>query len=146
MLLLVVQRFGVLESHSIGMRDNPEHIIIQGNFAQARHSRILQVSARVFALMFGIFILAALCFYGFKVHFEDSINQVARNARDLNEHNKELQVKLNHIRSFKNVEAAAAKVPNLRMPETIIDVPAAPKAELPYMPKTSQEFPHVYGY
>jgi hypothetical protein len=128
------------------MRDNSEHLIIQGDFAQARHSRILQVSARVFSLMLGIFIVVALCFYGFKVHFEDSINQVARHARDLNEHNKELQVKLNHIRSFKNVEAAAAKVPNLRMPETIIDVPASPKANLPHMPKASQEFPHVYGY
>ena len=128
------------------MRDKPEHLIIQGNFAPAGHSRLLQVSARVGALLLVGFIVAALCFYGFKVHFEDSINQTARNARDLNEHNKELQVKLNHIRSFKNVEAAAAKVPNLRMPETIIDVPASPKVQLPHMPKSSQEFPHVYGY
>lgn len=128
------------------MRDRSEHLIIEGDFAPAGHSRLLQVTARVFSLMLGIFIVAALVFYGVKVHFEDSINQVARNARDLNEHNKELQVKLNHIRSFKNVEAAASRVPNLRMPETIIDVPATPQAKLPPMPKQRQEFPHVYGY
>ena len=106
----------------------------------------MQVTARVFSLLLGIFIVAALIFYGVKVHFEDSINQVARNARDLNEHNKELQVKLNHIRSFKNVEAAASKVPNLRMPETVIDVPSKPQTHLPPMPQQHQEFPHVYGY
>ena len=128
------------------MRDNSEHLIIQGNFAQARHSRILQVSARVFSLLLGIFIVTALLFYGFKVHFEDNINHIARDARNLNEDNKELQVKLNHIRSFKNVEAAATKVPNLKMPETVIDVPASPNVALPHMPKKSQEFPHVYGY
>ena len=128
------------------MRDHPDHLLIQGNFAQARHSRVLQVMARVFALLFAVAAIVTLFFYGFKVHFEDSINQVARNARELNEHNKELQVKLNHIRSFKNVEAAAAKVPNLRMPETIIDVPVTPKAKLPAMPTASQEFPHAYGY
>ncbi len=128
------------------MRDHSDHLLIQGNFAQARHSRVLQVTARVFALLFAVVAIVTLFFYGFKVHFEDSINQVARNARELNEHNKELQVKLNHIRSFKNVEAAAAKVPNLRMPETIIDVPATTKAQLPALPRASQEFPHAYGY
>lgn len=128
------------------MRDRSEHLIIEGNFAPAGHSRLLQVTARVFSLLLGIFIVVALCFYGFKVHFEDSINQVARHARDLNEQNKELQVKLNHIRSFKNVEAAASRVPNLKMPETVIDVPVTPAAQLPRMPQSHQEFPHVYGY
>jgi len=123
-----------------------EHLIIEGNFAPPGASRLLQVSARIFSLLLGIFIVAALLFYGVKVHFEDSINKVARNARELNEHNKELQVKLNHIRSFKNVEAAAAKVPNLKMPETVIDIPSTPHVHFPHMPQQHQEFPHVYGY
>ena len=129
------------------MRDAAaEHLIIQGDFAPAKHSRLLQVSARVFSLLFGLFIVGALVIYGVKVHFEDSINHVARDARDLNERNKELQVKLNHIRSYKNVEAAATKVPHLHMAETVIEVPASPQVQLPPMPKPRQEFPRVYGY
>ncbi len=127
------------------MRDHPDHLIIQGDFAPARNSRVLRISARVFSLLFGLFVVGALVMYGIKVHFEDSINKVARNTRDLNEKNKELQVRLNHIRSYKNVEAAAGKVPNLRMPPTVIDVPAS-ESRLPTMPKSKQEFPHVYGY
>jgi hypothetical protein len=128
------------------MREYPEHMIIEGDFAPSRHSRLLQVTARVFSLLLGLFIVVALCFYGFKVHFEDSINQAARNARELNEHNKELQVKLNHIRSFKNVEAAATQVPSLKQPETVIDVPKSQPAALPQRPSTPTEYPHVYGY
>jgi len=127
------------------MRDHPDHLIIQGDFAPARNSRVLRISARVFSLLFGLFVVGALVMYGIKVHFEDSINKVARDTRDLNEKNKELQVRLNHIRSYKNVEAAAGQVPNLRMPPTVIDVPAS-ESRLPVMPKPKQEFPHVYGY
>lgn len=127
------------------MRDNPEHLIIQGNFAPSKNSRILRISARVFALLFGLFVVGALITYGIKVHFEDSINKVARDTRELNEENKELQVRLNHIRSYKNVEAAAGHVPHLRLPPTVIDVPAA-ETQLPPMPKAKQEFPRVYGY
>lgn len=127
------------------MRDNPEHLIIQGNFAPARNGRLLRMSARVFSLLFGLFVVGALVAYGIKVHFEDSINKVARDTRELNEKNKELQVKLNHIRSYKNVEAAAGYVPHLRLPPTVIDVPAS-ETHLPPMPEVKQEFPHVYGY
>jgi len=127
------------------MRDHPDHLIIQGDFAPARNSRVLRISARVFSLLFGLFVVGALVMYGINVHFEDSINKVARDTRDLNEKNKELQVRLNHIRSYKNVEAAAGQVPNLRMPPTVIHVPAS-ESRLPVMPKPKQEFPHVYGY
>ena len=129
------------------MRDHPDHLIIQGNFAPARNSRVLRISARVFSLLLGLFVVGALILYGIKVHLEDSINKVAHDTRDLNEKNKELQVSLNHTRSYKNVEAAAGKVPNLRLPPTVIDVPASPsESRLPVMPKPKQEFPHVYGY
>ena len=103
------------------------------------------MSARVFSLLFGLFVVGALVAYGIKVHFEDSINKVALDTRELNEKNKELQVKLNHIRSYKNVEAAAGYVPHLRLPPTVIDVPAS-ETHLPPMPEIKQEFPHVYGY
>jgi hypothetical protein len=127
------------------MRDHPDNLIIQGNFAPARNSRFLRISARVFSLLLGVFIVEALIIYGMKVHFEDSINKVARDTRDLNEQNKELQVKLNHIRSYKNVETAAGTVPNLRLPATVIEVPST-ETQLPSMPKPKQEFPNVYGY
>lgn len=129
------------------MREQPEPMIIQGNFAPARSSRVLQVSARVGSLFLALLVLGALIAYGVKVHFEDSINKLARNTRELNEQNKELQVQLNHIRSYKNVEAAAARVPYLHAPETVIEVPvSAKKFKLPPMPHPKQEFPRVYGY
>lgn len=121
-------------------------MIIQGNFAPARSSRVLRVSARVFSILLALLVVGALVTYGLKVHFEDSINKLAKNTRDMNEQNKELQVKLNHIRSYKNVEAAAAKVPHLQAPETVIEIPPSPEVKLPSMPQSKQEFPRVYGY
>ncbi len=122
-------------------------MIIQGNFAPARTGRVLRVSTRVLSIVFVVFGVGVLVAYGIKVQYEGSINKLARNTRDMNEQNKELQVKLNHIRSYKNVEAAAAKVPHLRMPETVIEIaPSAAPAKLPPMPRPKQEIPRVYGY
>lgn len=128
------------------MREQPEPMIIQGNFAPARSSRVLRISSRILSLLLGFLVLGALITYGVKVHFEDSINKLARHTRDINEQNKELQVKLNHIRSYKNVEAAAARVPHLHTPETVIEIPPSSPVKLPEMPKPKQEFPRVYGY
>ena len=122
-------------------------MIIQGNFAPAKSGRVLRVSARVLSLFLALLGVGALVAYGVKVQFEDSINKLAKNTRDMNEQNKELQVQLNHIRSYKNVEAAATKVPHLHMPETVIDIPpSATTVKLPPMPQPKQEFPRVYGY
>lgn len=122
-------------------------MIIQGNFKPARSGWLLRISSRVLSLFLGVLVVGALGAYGIKVQFEDSINKLAKHTRDLNEQNKELQVKLNHIRSYKNVEAAAARVPHLHMPETVIDVPpSATVTQLPAMPSVKQEFPRVYGY
>lgn len=123
-----------------------EPVIIQGNFQPSARSRALQVSARVLSLLFAVLVVAALVEYGLKVHYEDDINRLAKTTREMNEHNKELQVKLNHIRSFKNVEAAAAKVPHLHLAETIIDVPTPRHVTLPPIPQSKREFPAVYGY
>ncbi len=122
-------------------------MIIQGNFKPARSGWLLRISSRVLSLFLGVLVIGALGAYGVKVQFEDSINKLAKHTRDMNEQNKELQVKLNHIRSYKNVEAAAAKVPHLHMPETVIDVPpSATVIQLPALPPVKQEFPSVYGY
>lgn len=121
-------------------------MIIQGNFAPARSSRVLRIVARVFSVLLAVLVVGALVTYGLKVHFEDSINRLAKDTRDMNEQNKELQVKLNHIRSYKNVEAAAAKVPHLQVPETVIEIPPSPEVKFPPLPKPKQEFPRVYGY
>lgn len=128
------------------MREQPEPMIIQGNFAPARSSRVLRIAARVFSILLALLVVGALVTYGLKVHFEDSINKLAKHTREMNEQNKELQVKLNHIRSYKNVEAAAARVPHLQAPETVIEIPPAPEVKLPSMPQSKQEFPRVYGY
>jgi hypothetical protein len=128
------------------MRDQTDHLLIQGNFAPAQKSRVLRVSARICSLLLCLLIFGALSIYGVKVHFEDDINKLARHTRDLNEQNKELQVKLNHIRSYKNVETAAIQVPHLHMPPTVLDVPISPQYKLPAMPRESKEFPRVYGY
>lgn len=128
------------------MRAQADNLLIQGNFGPTKKGRFLQVLTRIFSLLLGVAIIVALGLYGFKVHFEDSINRVARETRELNEQNKELQVKLNHIRSFKNVEAASVKVPHLRMPQTVVAVPVSPQYTLPAMPRATKEFPRVYGY
>lgn len=128
------------------MREKPDHLIIQGNFTPARSGRALRMVARVLSLFFCVMIAGALVVYGVKVHFEDGINRVARDTREMNEQNKELQVRLNQLRSFKNVEAAATRAPHLHLAETVIDVPARPQTRLPSMPPAKREFPHIYGY
>jgi hypothetical protein len=128
------------------MTQAPEHLLIQGNFTPARSARILKILARSMGLLFGVGMLAALIVYGIKVHYEDDINRISKTTRELSEQNKELQVKLNQIRSFKNVEAAATRAPHLHLPETIIDVPAGGKVSIPPLPKPKQEFPRIYGY
>lgn len=129
------------------MKEPAEHLLIQGNFAPSRSGRLLRAATRSLGLLFALGVLGALVVYGIKVHYEDDINQTSKMTRELSEKNKELQVKLNHIRSYKNVEAAAAKVPHLHLAETIIDIPARPASEAPPpLPQAKPEFPDVYGY
>ncbi len=128
------------------MREQADHLLIQGNFIPPQKGRNLKQFARVFAVLFFLLIVVALGVYGIKVHYEDGINKLAKDTRALNEQNKELQVRLNHIRSYKNVEAAATQVPHLHMPPTVLDVPLSPQYKLPAMPQDVREFPRVYGY
>jgi outer membrane murein-binding lipoprotein Lpp len=129
-----------------------DHLVIQGDFLPPERERLLKTTMRVFVILLAIAIMAALLVYGFRVHYESGINRLARETRELNEQNKELQVKLNQLRSYKNVESAAAHVPHLRMPDIVLTV-HAPKPASSSMPETlpstsqsTQDFPRVYGY
>ena len=128
------------------MQPQTDHLLIQGDFLPSGRERLLRSLTRLGVILLALCIAITMIIYSVKVHFEDSINRLAKDTRDLNEQNKELQVTLNHIRSFKNVETAASKVPQLRMPPTVLNVPISRQAKLPTMPHASREFPHVYGY
>jgi hypothetical protein len=123
-----------------------DHLLIQGDFVAPGRERFLRGLTRLGGVLLTLCIVLTMVIYGFKVHLEDSVNQLARNTRELNEENKELQVKLNHIRSFKNVETAASHMPRLRLPPTVLNIPVSTHARLPQLPRDSREFPHVYGY
>jgi len=129
----------------------PDHIVIQGDFLPPEHERLLKTSMRLFAILLVVAITAALIVYGLRVHYETDINRLAHSTRELNEQNKEFQVKLNQLKSYKNVESAAAHAPNLKVPELVITV-HSPKQNnttsnlFPPQPQTTQDFPHVYGY
>lgn len=128
------------------MHRQTDHVLIQGDFLPDGRERALRALTRIGVILLGLSITVSMIIYGIKVHYEDSINRLARDTRELNEQNKELQVKLNHIRSFKNVETAASRVPQLRMPPTVLNIPVSSQAKLPAMPHATREFPHVYGY
>src|SRR4051812_7803244 len=105
---------------------HPDHLVIQGDFLPPERERFLKTSMRLFAILLAVTIVASLLVYGFRVHYVSDINRLPRDTRELNEQNKELQVKLNQLRSFKNVESAATHVPHLRMPNIVLTV-RAPK-------------------
>ena len=123
-----------------------DHLLIQGDFLPSGRERFLRGLTRLGGLLLALSILLTMIIYGLKVHLEDSVNRLARNTRELNEQNKELQVKLNHIRSFKNVETAASHMPRLRLPSTVLNISVSNHARLPQLPRDNREFPHVYGY
>lgn len=128
------------------MSDTEAHLLIQGNFKPARIQRLMRALTRILSVVSVLALVGALVVYGFKVHVEGSINRLAAETRDLNESNKDLQVRLNHLRSFKNVEAAAIQVPHLHVAETVIEVPAAAPYKFVSVPRLREEFPRVYGY
>jgi len=129
----------------------PDHIVIQGDFLPPEHERLLKTSMRLFAMLLVVAITGALIVYGLRVHYETDINRLAHSTRELNEQNKEFQVKLNQLKSFKNVESAAAHAPNLKVPGLVITVHSPKQTTssaslFPPQPQTPQDFPHVYGY
>ena len=104
------------------------------------------VLVKVLGIILGLALVSSLVLYGMMVHFEADINGVGQKTRVLNEENKELQVNLNRIQSFKNVEKAAEKVPNLHLSEETIEVMAPGHQKFPAQPKRQGDWPRVQGY
>jgi hypothetical protein len=128
-------------------RRRKKHMIIEGNFAPGRTPRALRIVTRFLGSILVVSILLSLIVYGFTVSYESHLKQVATETQRMNEENKELQVDLNRIQSFKNVEAAAAQVPHLHLPDEVIEVETRPRKRLPHKPEIKTEFPeHLYGY
>ncbi len=132
--------------YKLTVQDVASHSLIHGDFHPARDTRLFRVTARLGGIALAILVLLAMLAYGVKVHFEGHINRLARDTREMSEENKSLQVQLNRLRSYKNVETAAAQVPHLRLPPIVLNVRMANVPRLPDMPPPHREFPRVYGY
>lgn len=128
------------------MSPRDSHLLINANFSPARSVRRLSRLTRIFGSILVVFIVGALVLYGITVHFDFKINELSKEAIALSEQNKELQVQLNRIKSFKNVEATAARVPHLSIPEQVIDITAIDTDPLPSLPARSKAQPRIYGY
>jgi len=124
----------------------PHERLVQGEFSDGRSLRPFRTLTRCLGLLLALFILGALVVYGIKVHYETSINKTARQARELNEENRELQVSLNRILSYKNVEAAALQTPHLQLPSIVVDVKMQGNERFAPLPVSSEALPQKYGY
>jgi hypothetical protein len=100
--------------------DHP--LLIKGNFKPARTLRLL----RAFSILLGMFLVgglgALLVTYALVVHYQNDMNTMGQETRLLHEDNKALQVRLNRLQSFQNVESAADKMPHLRPAEEMIEI------------------------
>ena len=76
--------------------------------------RLARIGLRLGTALLMLIVLAALAIYGFTVHYQSQINQVSGQAREINEENRELEVKLGRIRSF---NAAAMKITGYTLEE-----------------------------
>jgi hypothetical protein len=128
------------------MANSGNGLLIQGDFRPARQSRRLRVMNRILQILLGISAIATLVVYALNVHYEMHINEVGLKTRQLNEANKELLVKLNQIQSFQNVEHAAEQVPQLQLPNEVIEVMAKPEHTLSEMPQRQGVLPRATGY
>ncbi len=128
------------------MANTSNGLLIQGDFRPARQSRRLRVLNRILQILLALGAIATLVVYALNVHYEMHINDVGLKTRQLNEANKELLVKLNQIQSFQNVEHAAEQVPQLQLPNEVIEVLAKPEHTLSKMPERQGVLPRATGY
>lgn len=128
------------------MARNSTGLLIQGDFRPARQPRRVRVADRLLKVLLGLSAVATLVVYALNVHYEMTINDVGLKTRQMNEANKELLVKLNQIQSFQNVERAAEQVPQLQLPNEVIEVLAKPGQGLPEPPKRQGVLPRASGY
>lgn len=122
------------------------HLLINANFAPAKGAQRLSRITRLCGVLLGVCAIAALILYGITVHFEFGINRISKEALALNEQNKELQVQLNRIQSYKNVQVSATEVPHLNIPDQVVDITAINTGPLPDLPRREAPQPRIYGY
>lgn len=120
--------------------------MIQGDFTPGREPKVLKFFLKLLGVFLGITVVASLVIYGINVSYESDINEVGQKTRQLNEMNKELLVKLNHIQSYKNVETAAEKVPQLHLSDEVVEVMHSNEMHFPTPPEREGAFPRVTGY
>jgi hypothetical protein len=69
--------------------------------------------------------LVALVMYAASVYFDIKIDALSQKTRDLKESNQELLIRLDRIRSYKNIASATAKIKGLHVPTEVLDIPTA---------------------
>jgi outer membrane murein-binding lipoprotein Lpp len=126
-----------------------ENLLIWGDFSPSNSPRAMRRILIALAMLLSLVILLGLTLYGVSVYISSDINRISTETRELNERNKELQVSLNRIRSFRNVEETVrqhAHVAHLVEAEEVIEVPHSAIVPLPKPSQPEPRFPNAYGY
>lgn len=121
-------------------------LLIEANFRPGREPRFLKFVTQFFCTVLVLCAVGAMVVYSINIHYEKNINEIGHKTRSLTEMNKELQVQLNKLQSYKNVEVAAEKLPQLHLSEEVIEVVGVQPVRLPDMPKRQGVFRRVEGY
>ena len=127
-------------------RKSQSALLIEGDFAPVENTAILKNACGILGASLVLALVVSLGIYGVTVHLESGINDVVRRARSVKEVNKELSVQLNRIQAYKNVEAAAVRLPQLHLSEEVIEVSSQPTGQKGATPQRSPVLPAVYGY
>ena len=131
--------------------NQPEPLVIRGDFSPADGP--VAMGRLIVLLAAGLVLAGVLAFglYALKVYLSSDLAHVGTDTREMNEQNKELQVSLNRIRSFKNVEDSVrrhAQISELREAEEIIEVSAAdiPNAPAAVPRRNIRRYANAHGY
>lgn len=134
-------------------RNVPDRVplLIEGNFRPSLKERRIKALVVAASILSVIVLAVALGVYAINVNIGNHMNAVGKQTRDLNEANKELIVKLNKIRAYKNIESSAAKLSHLKPAQEMIEVTITPEQKkamenVPITPVHEGEQPRVFGY
>lgn len=128
------------------MSSQAKGLLIEGDFTPGKEPRGLKIISRLLGIVLAFSAILTVILYGILVHYEMDINDTGMKTRQINETNKELLVKLNQIQSYRNVEKAAAQVPQLNRPSEIIEILNANTPKLADPPKRQGVLPRATGY
>lgn len=121
-------------------------LLIRGNFSPDIRSRLISVCCKILGALLIVTLLISLVMYGLMVHYEMTVNKIGRDTRILNEENKELQVKLNRIQSYQNVESASHQVGYLQKPQEALILPSVKAVRFPALQTQDPVYPPISGY